>query len=310
MRHQSKTYITATLAVMTLTGCGNEANEPVSSVPQATPSFTAIISDAQTRAVDSQWDAGDEIGINCEGRKNVAYRTSRGDGNFTVKTSGNQIYFQNDDEVSFTAYYPWNALAEETTVINADTRDQARQKNFDFLWASSSGSKARPNVSLTFSHKMVRLSLSIKPGTGMTYDELKNAVFSMNGFRHSGSFNISNGSAIAGNQSELWSFTDFAQYNVTAGEVSFSMIFFPQTFATPMELMAAVTTADNKSLSLKANIDFTAANRGKDGSNAKNEWVAGRQYNLSLTLNKTEITVASCAINPWAEVTGSEITVD
>ena len=61
---------------------------------------------------------------------------------------------------------------------------------------------------------------------------------------------------------------------------------------------------------LRSEIDFTPANREKDGPAAKNEWVAGRQYNLSVTLNKTDITEVECAINPWNEVKGDEIIVD
>ena len=67
---------------------------------------------------------------------------------------------------------------------------------------------------------------------------------------------------------------------------------------------------DNRSHTLRADIDFTAANREKDGANAKNEWVAGRQYNLSLTLHKTDITMNECVITPWTVVRGDDITVD
>lgn len=310
MRNQSKYFLTVTLAIMTLTGCGSEANEPADSGDLATPSFSASIGRDQSRAFDTHWDVGDEIGISGVGRANVAYYTADGDGNFSIKTPGDQIYFQSDDVVTFTAYWPWNALAAGECLISADTRQQAQQYNFDFLWASSTGKKTQPNVSFNFAHKMVKLSLTVKAGTAMTYEELKNVVFSMNGFKPSGFFNIADGSATASGEGVLWSFSDFAQFDDADGVAAFSMIFFPQTFTDPLEIRADLTNSNNELLSLKANIDFTAANSGKDGSNAKNEWVSGRQYNLSLTLNKTEFGVSECVINPWTDVSGNPIVVD
>lgn len=308
MRQVSKYFIPAALAIITLAACGSDLNEPEITPGKDCPSFTATI--GHTRAFNQSWEQGDQIGISGCGHSNVCHHTTAGDGNFTVKKSGDQIYFQDDNDADFTAYYPYTDIAGGAISIKTDTRNQAQQKNFDFLWAKASGKKEAPNVTFTFAHRMTKISFTVKPGTGISYDELKATRLSLQGFRHSGSFNISDGSTTVDASTGAWTFSGFAKFNDTEKTATFSLILFPQIFNNPLDFLAELRLPDDNTLSLKAAIDFTSANREKDGTNAKNEWVAGRQYNLSLTLNKTEIKLGKCVINPWNEVKGDDIIVD
>lgn len=309
MRKASKYFITTTLGILTLTGCANRENEPEVAGRNDAPSFTATIT-SQSRAHDEQWEAGDMIGISGANRSNVCYHTEDGLGSFNVKNKGEQIYFPDDNEAAFTAYYPWNDLAAGVTAISADTRQQAGQKSFDFLWTQAKGQKDAPEVALTFAHKMARLVLTVKPGEAMSYDEIKETSLSLDGFRHTGSFDTAGGTATAGNTAEAWEFSEFATLNDADKTLTFSFIVFPQTHAKPLDFLAALELSDGKSLSLKAAVDFTNANKAKDGDDARNEWVAGRQYNLSVTLNKSSISLNKCEITPWNIVTGEDINVE
>lgn len=311
MRKTTEHVIAAALTLVTLAGCGNDDIGPDAGVGKNCPDFTATIGGAQTRAFDSSWEAGDEIGISGGSYTNVCYFTKDGDGRFTVKTPGDEIYFQNEDEVAFTAYYPWNSL-ETAEAINADTWAQAHQKSFDFLWAQASGKKASPEVAFTFAHRMAKVVLTVKPGNGVSYDEVKTGVLSLEGFRHKGTFNIVDGStAVDDAGTAMWEFAgnENAAYNAPAifndaeGTVTFPLIFFPQEFDNPLPFFAELSGNHT----LKATIDFIAANREKDGVTAKNEWVAGRRYNLTVTLHKTGITLDNCSIMPWEEVNGGNI---
>lgn len=310
MRKAPKFLIAAAWAVMTLAGCGNENNEPEVANRKDSPDFMATIG-AQTRAYDQQWEAADEIGISGANRTNVCYLTT-GNGIFTVKASGEQIYFQDGGEVTFTAYYPWSELAGGASTVNADTRGQSSQKSFDFLWAQASGKKEAPTVTFNFAHRMAKVVLTVKPGNSMSYDEIKAARLALKGFRHTGSFNVADGTTTVKDESEGdWAFTDEAYkapavFDDTQHTVTYSLIFFPQAFEEPLAFLAELP--DNNSF--KADINFTKANSEKDGASAKNEWVAGRQYNLSVTLHKTSITLGECEINRWNEVSGDEINVD
>lgn len=115
MRKTTEHVIAAAVTLVTLAGCGSDDIGPDAGVGKDSPDFTATIGGASTRAFDSSWEAGDEIGISGGIRTNVCYLTKDGDGLFTVKTPGDEIYFQDDSEVTFTAYYPWHSLAGEAS---------------------------------------------------------------------------------------------------------------------------------------------------------------------------------------------------
>lgn len=310
MTNISKYFIPAALAIMALAGCANDDSEPNVDPRSDCPAFSATISDIQTRAFDQSWESGDEIGVSGCKRSNVRYHTKDGDGSFAVKNYGEQIYFQDETEASFAAYYPWKELADGAKVFDIDTRDQTGQKSFDFLWAQATGKKDAPNVTFNFAHRMAKVTLTLKPGNGMDFNEMKGVELSLKGFSHSGSFDISNGATTVGRPGDAWSFSDLAQFDDNNKTVTFSFIFIPQLLDTPLDFLAGLDLEGDRTYNLRAEIDFTAANRKIDGDDAENEWVAGRQYNLSLTLHKTEISLDRCVINPWNPVTGDDIIVD
>ena len=51
---------------------------------------------------------------------NVQYETINGDGNFTISNPGDEIYFQDGNTVTFTAYYPWAEFTQDSPVIAQD----------------------------------------------------------------------------------------------------------------------------------------------------------------------------------------------
>lgn len=277
--------------------------------------FSAII-DGVSRAYDQAWEANDAIGISSQtgnvAYANVCYYTALADGNFVPKKDDEKIYFQTDNEETFTAYYPWADLQGRATLVEADTWKQAEQKSFDFLWAQASGSKSKPDVSFNFAHKMAKLVLTVKCGEKVNYDEVKAAVLSLGGFKNMGSFNISTGVAAAsGANSEVWTFAgsttaeNNAPYtqNDETSTVVYTLIFYPQEFDSSLTFTAQLPGEQ----SFTAEFDFTEANATKDGETAKNEWVAGRQYNMGVKLNKTGISLGGSTIAAWDEVNGDDV---
>ena len=198
---KAKTIFMATLAVAVLTACNNDENDVIDTGSSQATFTAAIDGQVNTRAYDQTWEAGDAIGISGTSGgttyTNVQYVTTGGNGNFTAGTSGNEIYYQDDNSVTFTAYYPWTNLAADATTITADTRAQASQSDFDFLWAQQTGSKASPNVQFIFAHKMAKLVLTIRKGDGVSYQEVQDAVLSLGGFKNNGTFNVTDGTATA-----------------------------------------------------------------------------------------------------------------
>ena len=307
------------LAAAVLTACNNDENDVIDSGSSQATFTAAINGQANTRAYDQTWEANDAIGISGTSGgttyTNVQYVTTGGNGNFTAGTSGNEIYYQDDAAVTFTAYYPWTKLAADATTITADTRAQASQSDFDFLWAQQTGSKASPNVQFLFAHKMVKLVLTIRKGDGVSYQEVQDAVLSLGGFKNNGTFNVTDGTAFATDGTVNLTFagnTSETGYNAplskddAAETVAYTLILFPQVFSSSLPITATITGGQ----SFSATLNFTTANIDAGDTDAQNEWVAGRQYNLSVTLHKTGITVNGSTIQGWEETDGDNIVIN
>ena len=163
---------------LSLAACNND-NENLNDGPVAAQ-FTAAIGDnvtATTRVSGTdgtKWDKGDCIGITGGYYSNVPYVTE-GNGNFGP-ASDDIIFFDNTDEVTFRAYYPYkddNEMTEGKIAATTDAKAQAVQTRHDFLFANGAkGSTYSPEVKFTganaFSHCMSRITLNFIGGSGVT----------------------------------------------------------------------------------------------------------------------------------------------
>lgn len=314
-----KYFILPAALLLALTACNSEEEATGNSGENIPVSFTADIAGQQpTRAYDRTWENGDKIGISGTSGDvtytNVAYETTNGDGNFTIVPGGTTIYYRTTDAVTFTAYYPQTDLAADVVTIPADTREQSAQKSFDFLQAQGTGSKASKNVAFSFAHKMARLVLTIKPGTGVSYEEVKTAKLMLSNYLYKGSFNVTTGTAAAKAEPPA-EYKPFANnddtgkdYNAPSATdevkqtVTYSLILFPQNFDTASGMTFEAVLGQT----LSTQLDFTTANRDAQDADPKNGLVTGRQYNLSIVLNKKEATVTGCEISAWKNANGGE----
>jgi len=249
-----------------------------------------------TRAAGSQWDAGDTIGISAvAGVKyvNKAYRTATGGltGAFQPVGEADKIYYETEGSENFKAYYPYSSLlAADAPYITASTADQSRQKEFDFLYGEGSGSRNRPEVSLTFAHRMARLVLTIVPGEGTSLEEVKAASYTLSNLVEEGQFNAFSGEATA--TGAAVSDRTLAGTATDAG-VTCDLILFPQQFGSGSELTFAATVGAQ---TLEAKIDFATV-----ADNGGNRLAAGTQYNLTVRVKKTGVTIGDCSISNWGE---------
>lgn len=295
-----KYHFLVPLTFVALLSCSSDEPGGKENIPV---NFSASINaSVDSRAYDQTWESGDKIGISCvTGGKvynNVGYSTT-GDGNFTVVTPGDEIYYQSAEPVTYTAYYPY---ATDATSITANTHDQEKQSSFDYLWSQAEGEKSSPNVEFSFNHKMAKLVLTVKTGSDVSYAEVKESEMTLAGFLNNGSFDVTDGVATAtGSASVAWIFSDVSPvvYDDEAETATYTMILFPQTFTSSLPV-----TATTSLQTFSTSINFTAANATIGDTEAKNEWVAGRQYNMSVTLHKTAITVDGCTISAWDEANG------
>ena len=140
-------------------------------------------------------------------------------------------------------------------------------------------------------------------------------MLSLGGFNDGGTFSVAEGKpSTADDLATGWTFagnTTKTGYNAplskddAAETVSYTLILFPQVFSNSLPI-----TAITGGQSFSATLDFTDANVDAGDTDAQNEWVAGRQYNLSVTLHKTDITVDGCTIQGWDEANGGNVNAD
>lgn len=299
-------YLLAAAIVSGLAACSNDETANIGTEKDTTALFTGSIEGTRTRAYDQTWDPTDQIGITgTSGSKtytNIPYKyAGSGDGTFTA--TADKIYYKDDSEVQFAAYYPWDESLTAATAVTADTWGQAEQKTFDFLHATAPGSKGTA-VNFTFAHKMAKLVLTVKAGEDVAYSDVESAVCSLENFLHKGTFDRATGTATATDSpSATWTFANSAEANYNTPTVAkdeankavaYTLILFPQSFP-----------------SSAGNLTFTAATGGNEFSaeidlsqvpgNGANELKPGTQYNITINLNKTGLKVGASTISPWDE---------
>lgn len=223
--------LTFAALALALAACTND-EENLNDGPVAAQ-FTAAIGDnvtATTRVSGTdgtEWDEDDCIGITGGSYSNVPYVTNNGDGNFDP-ASDDIIYFDNTDEVTFHAYYPYkddDEMTEGKIAATTDAKAQEVQTQHDFLFASGAkGSTYSPEVKFTdenaFSHCMSRITLNFKKGSGVTIPTGGPTSYTLKGLLLQGTFDPTTGQTAT---------TANSAADVTLSGSLTSSIFFPQT---------------------------------------------------------------------------------
>ena len=281
--------LTFAALALALAACTND-EESLNDGPVAAQ-FTAAIGDnvtATTRVSGTdgtKWDKGDCIGITCTGGSsynNVPYVTNNGDGNFGP-ASNDIIFFDNTDEVTFHAYYPYkddDEMTEGKIAATTDADAQKVQTQHDFLFANGAkGSTYNPDVSFTganaFSHCMSRITLNFKEGSGVTIPTGYPTSYTLKGLLLQGTFDPTTGQTAT---------TTTTTADVTLPGNRTSSIFFPQEVESiGMEIL------------LNGNTYYTAL-PVKEG-----KLQSGKEYHYEITISHQNVEV-NASIKAWDKV--------
>lgn len=307
---QNKFYLLAAATALLLSACNNE--EVPGTQESDLARFTGSIEGVKTRAYDTTWENGDQIGITgtsgWETYTNMTYNWNAS-GYFTADQK--DIYYNTPEDVAFTAYYPWKTELSSSTSYDFNTDAQSQQKTFDFLYATGTGSKYEPEVEFNFTHCMSKLSFIVKAGADVTLDEVKAAKYSLRSFLNNGTFDRVTGKVNAAGSvlTAPWAFAnssieaDNAPSNVSTerNSVTYNLILVPQTFESHLFFTASVLLDGINLQEFYANIDFSEI----EGNGNVNEMKPGYQYNVTVNVNKTGLSVGKCEITPWTELSGS-----
>ena len=281
-------------------GCEKESDNTVDAAPVAAR-ITSTIDAMETRAANTSWAEGDAIGITTtymNGVKytNIKYHTTTTTGGFTPagSTPHDTIYFQNKENVTFTAYYPYdgtngtapgtNADGILTKTITAAGQTAAGQTEFDFLFATATGSSTSPNVEFRFRHCMSRLVLNFLPGNGIT--SLCDLEYTISNLAFQGTFDTGTGET---QMTEAGSLTLSVPYDASA--MYSTLIVFPQQ-AFSADIRIAMNNAD-----YTGTIDFP---ENPANSNV-HEFAPGHSYTYNITVHDTELTIKLADIKDWED---------
>lgn len=168
-----------------LAGCSNDTDTDTGNDARVSLQVSGGIN-IRTRAQDKDWDKGDAIGIYmvnagstdiAEESENRRYITAEGDGKFSP-TPGKTIYFPIDGSTTdFLAYYPFEAALTNGT-FPVDVSSQTDQTAIDLMTAKTVSTADKPldkdhyKVSLAFTHRLTKLSLTITAGNGIAAKDL------------------------------------------------------------------------------------------------------------------------------------------
>lgn len=285
-------YLFWGMAALAFTACSNE--EVINDGPVAAQ-VSAGIESVQTRAAGTSWDNDDQIGISCNGGKtqytNVLYTISNvSNGSFTSTTP---IYFQDLEEVTFSAYYPYTADGGTISkTIAAGDQEADAQKKIDYMFATGAkASKENPNVKFTndgatdarFKHRMSQLNFTFKQGADTNLTDMTD--FTVGGLKMAGIFNTEDGTATATEtaQAEDLKITETPSASDTYTR---SLILFPQSVN---------GGKFNLSLTLGGETYKTELSVPNSGT----ALISGNKYTYTITVNKTEIEVGESIIEDW-----------
>ena len=180
---------------------------PSEAVPlEVTAALPGMEVSGQTRASETMWDKGDDIGIFAvtagmlynpiAGGTNIHYRASQGEETQPADTYyvpfaayDSPIYLPTDGSaIDVYAYYPYIPTAQLTNpgAHPVDITDQATQSAIDFMvtgrtptttqGGSTHISALNPSCELLFRHCFTKLQFNLAPGTGMTEDDITGAT--------------------------------------------------------------------------------------------------------------------------------------
>ena len=278
--------LTFAALALALAACTND-EENLNDGPVAAQ-FTAAIGDnvtATTRVSGTdgtEWDEDDCIGITGGSYSNVPYVTNNGDGNFDP-ASDDIIYFDNTDEVTFHAYYPYkddDEMTEGKIAATTDAKAQEVQTQHDFLFASGAkGSTYSTEMKFTdenaFSHCMSRITLNFKKGSGVTIPTGGPTSYTLKGLLLQGTFDPTTGQTAT---------TANSAADVTLSGSLTSSIFFPQT----------VSEIEMK-IVLNGNI-YNATLPVDEG-----KLQSGKEYHYDITISHQNV-VVNASIKAWDKV--------
>lgn len=298
-------YIAA--AALLFAACANEEDGIGNNGPVAATVQADIVKNITRATTDDTWSKNDAIGVYATSSGNTTgdnkkYVTTNGDGTFEAADNNNIIYFKDNKETTFSAYYPYSKFLTDGKMNWNIAEVEANQPcEADVLFASgATASKASPTVNFTdaehrFKHCMSLVEFKIKPGQGVKDNNYKFNRLNMKGIFISGKFDTRTGSVEAAGDRETLTrvFNDVS----FESEESFAYIMLPQSLeSNKMDIEIYLLLNDSE---VKYTTPITPSTNG--------QFEGGKKYTYNITVKNTGITIENANIVPWGNGDSSDL---
>lgn len=305
-------YIAA--AALLFAACANEEDGIGNNGPVAATVKADISNNIKTRgtADNDKWTTGDAIGVyvtsagNTKGT-NVKYEYDR----YGEFVSANPIYFRDNAEQTFSAYYPYiddpnnDKFDEDGWLKNDWTIDYSNPSNTllanDFLFASgATASKASPMVNFIdlnnvgeslpekdhrFKHKMSMIEFTVIAGEGIEASKSDLQSITLDKIKTQGKINVKTGATEVTGTSSLKTLpvTGF----LTDVRVC-KFILFPQQF-------------ENKELTISCSVLYNenTINNYTTKIPLPNGFEGGKKYTYTISVRNNSIVIGNASITGW-----------
>lgn len=198
-----KIFLTSAVALALLSGCNNDYDGQ--DIAGSKLVVSASIDQVNTRVSNTgtEWTEGDEIGVSdnlSNPNLNIKYVAGSTTGNFTSETG---IYILGDEEVTYTAYYPYagnetaSAGEQGFKIVDAEGK-YVGHSAVDFMFATGTATRSNPQVNLQFKHKMSKVSLDIKDSNAAATKAETPISYTLQGVIIDGTFDTETGEITPG----------------------------------------------------------------------------------------------------------------
>ena len=167
-----------------------------------------------------------------------------------------------------------------------------KQPQIDFLFATATGSSAKPDVKFQFRHCMSRLVLNFLPGDDIA--SLSDLKYTISGLALEGTFNAGTGET---RKTATGNLTLSVSNNASA--MSSTLIVFPQQ-ASGADISITMNGVD-----YTGTIDFPE----NVANNNLHELLTGYSYTYNIKVNNTTLTIEKAIINAWTEDSKKDVDV-
>ena len=290
-----KQYLLITAALSLLAGCQSPSSDAADS--DGTPVPIEVSSGIHTRAYDDTWEDQDAIGIfmlngNTPQEKASRYTTT-GDGSFKP-AEGQTIYFPTDgSERDFIAFYPYTDTLTDARTYNADVSRQDSQRDIDLMGSERVNGKNSENntVHFTFTHKLVKLDIHIKPGEGLDEAALAGTTVALTAQQTKATYDAVNGGPLTVNAAETA--REINLFTAQDGK-HYEAIVLPAPTTEGMKLRFTLPALAGRAFEWEIK-----------KAPASQQFEAGKKYRYTVAISRTAISVIS-VIAPWDDGNGQD----